>query len=324
MGRINIFITVAAALVLSNLCAAQPVSSNTDCPSPEELQRKYAEGCIYLTYIPLNDLTQLLNDKEKFDELCKQPPGRQILTVFRSFLNQHREVRLNQALAFLQLNLLAGKGGYKEMSDQDGAIKAPAWTKEEVHGIGCFCDRFLGEMVAYANTFVAIEEGTMPLINAWQEIRRVQINPMIAKHRAATMTRAFGFQVKSRTGELNALRRQNPDAFNSIDQFRQRYEQSFEALNRDARRDERSRAILGDQSALENMMQEFARFEEKKDVIATKSYIESSENRELSRQGEAQLKETIERQPLLLLLERQQPQSEERDGREERAKRREQ
>src|SRR6516165_5525716 len=140
--------TLSCAVFLSTFFVLLTTNSVTTTsgevtPSPiEEIKAKYAFGSIYLTYIPINDMINLLNDEQKFKSLSmKPPPGEKILTMFRAFLEKNREKNMSDAVAFLQLDLNFGKAGYKKLADKDGVIRAVAWTKDEVEAIAIFVDK---------------------------------------------------------------------------------------------------------------------------------------------------------------------------------------
>src|SRR5215831_16708309 len=105
--------------------------SNVD-DSIAQLKAKYAYGSLYLTYIPLNDMTHLLNEEKKFAKLASKPGQQEALQVLKAFLDGKRERRMNEALAFVQLNLDSGKAGFKHISDRDGAISQIAWSETQV------------------------------------------------------------------------------------------------------------------------------------------------------------------------------------------------
>ena len=109
--------------------------------SSDDLKAKYTFGSLYLTYIPLSDMAHLLNEEEKLDELASRPPFRETLQVFKAFLDQNRGLHMNEAVAFVQLELDTNKAGVKRMSDRDGAISPIARGLSRNPGIASRCCR---------------------------------------------------------------------------------------------------------------------------------------------------------------------------------------
>jgi len=302
MRVLTFFSVVSIAVSCSNVGHAQ---DPTDCPSVEQLAGKYPHGSIYLTYIPLNDMTQLLNDEEKFEALSSKPPGKEVLTVYRAFLNRHRETTMSQALAFLQLNLITSQSGFKKVSDNDGTIREEAWSAEEVEGIACFCDRFIQEMLDFENVFAHIRRQDLSLGDTWKTLRTAQRNPYIPSLRVTSLAQEVAKQIGERSDELDAIQKLKPKLFQSLEQFKKESDATLLELNREVLRDRGLNALIERPEIVRDLLERAAEYEERRGAATNRLLWESLEERQ-DDPGQ-KLKQGIKVPPLRLLVEPSSP-----------------
>jgi hypothetical protein len=202
--------------------------------SVARLKAKYAYGSLYLTYIPLYDMTNLLNEEKKFAKLASESGQQGALQVLKAFLDGKRERQINEALAFVQLNLECGKAGYKRISDRDGAISPIPWSETEVWRIAIFSDAFLNRLLAFEEKQASISALEVSLGKAWEAVKDFAEDPYIPAIRTAELVRDFKFLVAERPGELESLQSVSRETHVAIQRFATAYDQYLAPLARDA------------------------------------------------------------------------------------------
>jgi hypothetical protein len=205
---------------------------NDSGTSVDRLKTRYDFGSLYLTYIPLNDMTHLLNEPKKFEALAAKPPFQATLERFRGFLNDNRERQLNEALAFLQLELSTGKAGWKKISDRDGTIRRTNWSPSEVWGIAEFSDAFLGSHLVLEEKDASIASGTISVAQAWEDIKSLKKDPYIPTLRTVALDRDFRSMIEKKSAELDVLKAKNQPLYAAVHEFSTGYDRSVAALNR--------------------------------------------------------------------------------------------
>lgn len=194
-----------------------------------ELKNVYTFGSIYLTYIPLNDITHLLNEEKKFDQLVKQTKP-EALQDLKTFLNSERQPNMNEALAFVQLDLTVGEAGFKKISDRNGAITKIPWAEPTVHEIGAFCDRFLKRVQDAEESSLAFAAGRTTLRTAWAKLKGLREDPLIPTRRIAVLDKEFRSLVERNAAELEELRSGSNTMYTAIRDFSTKHDDITSAL----------------------------------------------------------------------------------------------
>src|SRR5215831_18982199 len=107
-----------------------------------ELKKKYPWGHIYLTFIPISDITGILNTPRHNQEISKQE-GSQIVSTLTNFLNTNKRDQINRALAFIEINLNTMEAGFKWADDHNGVVIKIPWSPAQVLQIAVICDKHL-------------------------------------------------------------------------------------------------------------------------------------------------------------------------------------
>jgi hypothetical protein len=200
--------------------------------SVEELKTRYDFGSLYLTAIPLNNMTHLLNEVKKLEELAAKPPFQATLKRLSGFLNDNHPRQLNDALAFVQLELNTGTAGWKMSSDRDGSIRRIPWTPDEVWGIAEFSDAFLGRLLVFEQKQSSVASGASSVAQAWDDMERLKKDPYIPTLRTATLARDFRSMIEKKSEELEGLRATNQPLYAAIHEFSTAYDRSVAVLSK--------------------------------------------------------------------------------------------
>lgn len=199
----------------------------------DELKGVYTFGSIYLTYIPLNDITQLLNEDKKYEQLVAKASKADAFQELKTFLNSERELNMNEALAFVQLDLRTGEAGYKKISDRNGAITKIPWSESTVREVGSFSDRFLKRSTDFEKKRSALVAGRTTVPKAWSDLKSLREDPLIPTRRMVTLDREFRSFVEKQKNELINLRSGNPAIYTAIRDFSIQYDENIAALKDD-------------------------------------------------------------------------------------------
>lgn len=206
---------------------------NAPSNSVEDLKDKYFLGSIYLTYIPLNDMASLLNEKAKCAELAAETSAFPvIMDTFRTFLHAHRELRIHDAIAFVRLDLPTGKAGYKKISDRDGTIHQIAWSQPEVWAIARFSDFFLNRFLHFEKVLETMASGRLAIDDAWQSMTKLKADPYIPTARTIVLAHNFRSLVKKKRDVLAGLKSREPGLYDEIREFSLQYDRSMKTLRR--------------------------------------------------------------------------------------------
>lgn len=201
--------------------------------SPEPLRGVYPFGSIYLTYIPLNDMTNLLNEPKKFAQLASTAASGHALQILKTFLNDERQAHMNEALAFVQINLKTGKAGFKKISDRNGTISEMAWDKSTVREIGRFSDEFLKRLVECENVQTSIANGRATVRKAWEDLQSLTQDPFIPTLRTMRLGRDFKSLLESKREEFASLKFEKHSTYTAIQDFSTKYDSSLAALKQE-------------------------------------------------------------------------------------------
>jgi hypothetical protein len=200
---------------LSSTVFAQMGAMECSDKSLEELRKKYS-GSIHLTYIPLNDLKNLLNDKKRFDALCGHPPGKELLEKFRSFIEKLFPPTLDPGTApsFALVELRDLKLGAKFANDLDGAVKFYPWLETEVQAIACFVGRYLDGQIEFQNAYKSLNTAGIGLKTKFELVKAIEKNNYVSGVRYSELIQAFkGTYTNAKQVELKELERVDRDTY---------------------------------------------------------------------------------------------------------------
>lgn len=113
-----------------------------------ELKAKYLWGSIYLTYVPISSLTNLLANSANYQEVSKRA-GESVLSILLDFLKTHKRPRINEAIAFVEIDLNRKEAGFKWANDNDGVISQIPWTAQQVVQVADLCDKWLSGSLSH-------------------------------------------------------------------------------------------------------------------------------------------------------------------------------
>jgi hypothetical protein len=199
----------------------------------DELKGVYTFGSIYLTYIPINDLTHLLNEERKYNQLVATWSKAEALQQLRTFLNDERQPNMNEAIAFIQLDLKTEEAGFKKISDRNGTITKISWTGTTVKEVGWFSDRFLKRLVDFEDKHSSLVAGLTTVDKAWTDLGTFREDPFIPTRRMVTLDRDFKSLIERKSDELQDLKSRDHVAYAAIQDFSTKYDRTRAALKQD-------------------------------------------------------------------------------------------
>jgi hypothetical protein len=205
---------------------------DTSSAGTPQLKDKYAFGSLYLTYIPLNDIRHLLDEKEKVSTLTAKGHSGESLSTLKSFLDKQRGQPISEGVAFVQLDMETARAGYKLISDRDGSISTIAWSTEQVRNIAKFADDFLNSLHVFEEQRVTISSGSISIGDAYDVFERLNSNPYIPSVRTAGLVHDFRAFVAGRESDLDALR-QIPKKYNAIIDLVKRYDGMVDVVDKE-------------------------------------------------------------------------------------------
>jgi hypothetical protein len=189
-----------------------------------ELRSKYPFGSLYVTYVPVNDLTHLLNDPARLPQLRETVTEPDALDTLSSFLNKEPFGDINEGIAFIQLDLNSFKAGYKKISDREGGIKEIAWSSSEVQVIGGFCDLYFNKQSIFRKVRESISLGRSTLPKAWKDIDKLKDDPFLSNAKVASLLGTFKVLVDRNLPDLETLKLRDASAYQSIKTLKTEYD----------------------------------------------------------------------------------------------------
>ncbi|HXU36447.1 MAG TPA: hypothetical protein VN937_08795 [Blastocatellia bacterium] len=129
-------------LLLFHEILVNDISAQDSTGQLEQLRNKYPWGSIYLTYIPISDLTTILSNSSQFPEVSKKE-SEEVVRILQKFLSTHQRPRQSEAIAFMEIDLNRIEAGFKWATDKDGVISKIPWDQKQVARVADLCDRFL-------------------------------------------------------------------------------------------------------------------------------------------------------------------------------------
>lgn len=200
-------------------------AQNIDNEYLTSLRQKYAWESIYLTYVPLSDLSQLLRDQIIINKLSQEIHGEGIAKLQR-FLTGGDMGKI----ALLQINLMTLQAGFIKTDATNGVVTQVTWTQEEVFKVAYWCDRFLNDNALLTQIDQKIREGTISLKDAWNDIKKSQENPLIPQKNVVPVLQEFWYLVQAKQEEFLELKAQNNPLYQEIYAFDRQYYHRMMAL----------------------------------------------------------------------------------------------
>jgi hypothetical protein len=206
---------LALALLLSVMLAGQQASAQQldQAQIVVSLRAKYPYESIYLTNTTLNDLTVHLRDPQKFKELSAVVPSKTLNTL-RKFLESNTTSR-----AFLQIDIVNLRAGFKRSSERLGTISPLAWTKEDVANIAGFVDQYLNGQIAVEKLAMELQGGNIQVAAAWSTLDRLTKDPFVPAVSLSASLKDFSSLVEKKQSELAALKKTDLGKYQQIANF---------------------------------------------------------------------------------------------------------
>lgn len=172
----------------------------------QELREKYQPfGSIFLTYTPLHDLTEVLNDPRRYEIINTIVSSPAIPSCFRTFLKTNGGMGMSDGIAFLQLDLNTRKAGFKKLMDRDGVIRTIAWSEDEVQGIAVLSDTFLNRLDVFEKVQAEVSSGKTTVAKAWKDVQDLERDPFITDERRASLLPELKGLIDRKPEELKRL-----------------------------------------------------------------------------------------------------------------------
>lgn len=202
----------------SQICLAQ----SPDQRAISELKEKYTFGSIYLTNTLLNNYQQHLNDPSKIKPLESTSIGKEVLALFRGFLDGVAIERadLTRSTAFLQLDVNLGVAGFKRSSDRNGVITKLPWTERQVHMIARLSDLLSNGQLTIEAKLGAFNNGSQGLAEGWATIKQFREDPYIQTKSLSQYLLAFDDVASKKSNDLAILKATQTSTFKEIEEFR--------------------------------------------------------------------------------------------------------
>lgn len=190
-----------------------------------ELKNKYFGGKMYLTYIPVNDLRSVMGDTKKVKSIEEQN-GSDIVQVLGRFLYAHQISPINEAIAFIEIDLNQITAGFKKADDNDGVIKPIAWSQDEVKRIAILCDRYFKGSLNAQSIHRAISSGDTSISKAWKDIRIVHEDPYIPE-KIVPLLVDLRTLIKNKPNEFDELKNSDKNLYVEIQKWEEKIDASF-------------------------------------------------------------------------------------------------
>lgn len=189
-------------------------AQNIDNECLTALRQKYAWESIYLTYVPLSDLSQILRNRGIVNKLSQELHGEGIAKLQR-FLTGGDVGEI----ALLQINLVTLQAGFIKTDATNGIVTQVTWTQEEVFKVAYWCDRFLNDNTLLMQMEQKIKEGTISLTDAWNNIKKSQENLLIPQERFDSVLQDYRYLVQLKQKEFLELKAQDNPIYEEIYAF---------------------------------------------------------------------------------------------------------
>jgi hypothetical protein len=204
------------ALALILLCSAIVPTQVLGEILDEDLEGIYMWGSMYLTNDNLSDMRKVLNSAENYEKIFEKFP---VVSALKKFLDSHKRLRLEEGLAFLQIDLQEMKAGYKKADDPDGNIHKQSWSASEVQQIAQFCHKFLNENQTLAGLRTSIRAGEIGVKECWLKLSSHFDNPYIAHSRILRSSEDFRLLIQKKPDEFKALQNEDPKLYAELHNF---------------------------------------------------------------------------------------------------------
>jgi hypothetical protein len=221
IGSLQAILVFIAHFGILGLCA----SAQSPDKVLDKLKQKYPWGSIYLTYIPISDLTYLLNKQEKRDTISKLE-GDNLVSTITSFLNAHRKPEMKQAIAFIEIDLNRVEAGFKRADDNDGVITKIPWDKAQVVQIAALCGKFLSGSLEAHEISMSIQSGDISLEEAWAAIGEIRDAPYIPYEKVVPLLEGMKTLITTRQHALSRLKESDKPLYEALIRFDKTFDAS--------------------------------------------------------------------------------------------------
>jgi hypothetical protein len=237
MRRILVRLTTAATLAAIAAAAARTGPSAPDDPI-KALEARYPSGAIYVTYISLNNMRIVLHDPARFPIIEQKYPvlsrtrNTPVIEIYKGFLRTIREGSISQAVAFLWLDFRTGKAGFKRLSDYNGLLQDPGWTRDEVVTIAQVCDEFLTRFDAVESFGQSLKDRKAAAEQGWRVLVALRDDPHIPREQLAPLVSEYRALLDAKAPELAALQATDPKLAGDIEAFKEGHDRAVELARR--------------------------------------------------------------------------------------------
>src|SRR6266446_1925636 len=183
----------------------------------------YPGSAMYLTYMPLGDIARVLQDTKEGPQLAALTDATG-LDLMRQFLVKNRGSNIGESLAFLQLDLVRFKAGYKKASDTGLTITEAGWNATQVKAVARVCHAFATQLGGAYQLRTTLKQGRIDLPSGWSKIKAIETNIFIPAERRAELVHDFLGLVETKSDELAAVKRQHPKTYEEITNYKALYQ----------------------------------------------------------------------------------------------------
>lgn len=222
--------------------------------SQENLDRKAAElranynwGSIYLTYKSANEFINTLKSPSRNQIISEH--GLHTIQMLESFLKTHIGDKINNGIAFAEIDLNIMKAGFLRANQSSGGIQQLSWNPAEVTQIADLCDKL---MKGFYRAQIVFDELNSPyainaisLDKAVNKVQEVLKDPYVSQQQSTIVLYGLRTFIERKPEELGNLKQTNPYLYNSLSNFKTAFDNS---LNDKAKRDFLTNKRFSDES----------------------------------------------------------------------------
>jgi len=210
-------------LLLSN-AEAQNIDGEDLEQLQEQLQGKYPWEGIYLTYVPLSDMTQVLDVEGIVPRIVKkfsQGKYAEGLDKLQCFLTGGDKGKL----LLLHIDLINWRAGFIKNGETQGVVTVKgSWDEDDVSQIAFWWDLYFNNNKKLLELRQAIQSRTISVEDAWKGVKESQEDPLILPVKSDLVSTDFWFLTRVKRDELTELKTKNELAYEEILAFKQGYE----------------------------------------------------------------------------------------------------
>ncbi len=219
--RRSIGVLVVAVVGMAVMLTSGSRRSDAD----DTLVGAYPWKAIYVTYIPLRDIASVLDDAKAYTVLVATPGGG-APQLLKQFLARNSGPNIREGVAFLELDLVQFKAGYKKASDTGLTITETGWDAAQVKAVAQLCHTLATHLAPIQQIQAAIKAGTLDLLRGWSAIKTTQADILVPAARRAEIVHYFRGLIDAKAGELGRLKASEPVTYEEITRFKAAYDGS--------------------------------------------------------------------------------------------------